>query len=314
MPGFFTSVARLFKWGDRLILSRRLKSKQAEMIAGSMFLVIILAGCGEAPRDATRKPAYVADNSLAMATPSLSGQEEADGSESISGKQKIIYSAQIDLVVKDFSPLASQLQELVEHYGGYVADANINSTHGDRRHGRWQVRIPTDNFNTFLKDVANLGLPENQTQTSQDVTEEFVDLQARINNNKRLETRVLELLENRNAELADVIKVEQELARVRGEIERMEGRLRYLTDRTELTTVTVNAREQKDYVAPQAPTFGGQVGDTWSDSVDSLQSTGQATALFFVRITPWLPVILLAVFVSWFASRKLWRRKSTGEL
>ena len=91
----------------------------------------------------------------------------------------------------------------------------------------------------FLQAVSRLGVPESRHQTAQDVTEEFVDLEARISNKKRLEKRIVELLSSSSGKIKDVIEVERELARVRGEIEQSEGRLRYLTDRTEFTTEVV---------------------------------------------------------------------------
>jgi neutral trehalase len=127
------------------------------------------------------------------------------------------------------------------------------------------VRIPVEKYEEFLLGLEKLGIPEHRTQTAQDVTEEFVDLEARIANKRKLEQRILQLVEDRDGKINDVIDVERELARVREEIERMEGRMRYLSNRAALTTVTITVREEKDYVPPQAPSFTSRIGTAWSE-------------------------------------------------
>jgi hypothetical protein len=221
-------------------------------------------------------------------------------------ERKIIYTATITLVVEDFSKTESAVLELVQRFGGYVAASHVDRTQGDRRSGNWTVRVPVERFNAFLAAAADLGVPENQVTQAQDVSEEFVDLEARLKNKREIERRIVKLLEDRSGDIKDVIAVESELGRVREEIERMEGRLRYLTNRTALTTVTINAREERDYVPPQAPTFTAQIGQTWTGSVDALKSAGKAVTLTAVAITPWLPVVAAPVVVSfWLVRRRL---------
>jgi hypothetical protein len=152
-----------------------------------------------------------------------------------------------------------------------------------------------DRFESFLDAVSELGVPESRGQTAQDVTEEYVDLEARIANKKRLEQRILQLLEDSHGKIKEVLEVERELARVRGEVERMEGRLRYLTNRTELTTVTILAREQRDYVPPEAPTFLFQIRWAWTSSLLALKNFGKGLTLAVVFVFPWLLVILVVV-------------------
>lgn len=219
-------------------------------------------------------------------------------------ERKIIYTATITLVVEDFSKTESAVLALVERFGGYVSASHVDRTQGDHRSGRWVVRIPVARFDAFLAATADLGVPENSSTAAQDVTEEFVDLDARIKTKKEVERRIIKLLEDRSGDIKDVIAVEGELGRVREEIERMEGRLRYLKDRTALTTVTINAREERDYVPPQAPTFTAQIGQTWTGSVDALTKSGKAMTLTVVAITPWLPVLAVPVVMSFWLVRR----------
>ena len=210
--------------------------------------------------------------------------------------RRIIYEAQISLVVKELSEVETQVLALLKQLNGYVAESTIDRTQGEELSGRWRVRIPVEHFDTFLESVSKLGVAENRHQTAQDVTEEFVDLEAQISNKKRLEERIVKLIEDTAGEIKDVIEVERELGRVRGEVEQMEGRLRFLTNRTELTTVTIVAREVQDYVPPQAPTFVNRIQQAWVDSLRALRVFGEQLVVAIVYAFPWI-VVLGAVLV-----------------
>ena len=114
-----------------------------------------------------------------------------------------------------------------------------------------------------MSAVVRLGEVRHNHVGSQDVTEEYFDLEARIRNKREEEKRLLKHLADSTGKLEDILAVEKELSRVRGEAEQMEGRLRYLADRADLTTVTIEANEWKDYKPPVAATFSTQVGRTF---------------------------------------------------
>jgi Tfp pilus assembly protein PilE len=246
--------------------------------------------------------------------------ESAVKSQTVAGEafatmpRKIIYQAEITLVVESVSQTESTITELVKQYGGYVADSTIDRRQGEQLWGHWQVRIPVDKFDTFLDAVSKLGIAESRHQTAQDVTEEFVDLEARIANKKKLEARIVDLLDSTTDKITDVLEVERELARVRGEIEQVEGRLKYLTNRTDLTTVSITAREERDYVPPAAPTFSARIQDAWGGSLVSLQDYGQNAAVAAVYVFPW--VIIVGVLILpplWIVGRRRARLKKPSD-
>lgn len=148
------------------------------------------------------------------------------------------------------------------------------------------VRIPVVQYEEFFLGLEKLGIPEHRTQTAQDVTEEFFDLEARIANKQKLEQRILQLVEDRDGKIKDVIDVERELARVREEIERMEGRLRYLANRAALTTVTIIVREEKDYVPPQGPSFTSRIDTAWTNSTQNVSEFGKNVVVISVAFSP----------------------------
>jgi uncharacterized coiled-coil protein SlyX len=171
------------------------------------------------------------------------------------------------------------------------------------------VRVPVEQFEPFLAAVEKLGVAERRHQTAQDVTAEFVDLGAQIANKKRLEERIVELLKNSPGQIKDVIDVERELARVRGEIEQMEGRLRYLTNRTDFTMVSIAAREEHDYVPPAAPSFASEIRQSWSESLHSLREFGQRTVIATVAAFPWIVVVSILAVPAWCVGRRIVTRR-----
>ena len=161
----------------------------------------------------------------------------------------------------------------------------------------WRVRVPVAHFEAFASAVARLGEVRRNHVGSQDVTEEYVDLEARIRNKREEEKRLLKHLADSTGKLEDILAVEKELSRVRGEAEQMEGRLRFLADRADLSTVTIEASEWKDYKPPVPATFQTRVGRTFFLSVETLFEFGKALALFLVALAPWLPLIIIGLFV-----------------
>jgi uncharacterized coiled-coil protein SlyX len=223
-------------------------------------------------------------------------------------KRKIIYDTQLTLIVEDISATEQQISDLVKELEGYIAEASVDRTEGENITGRWRLRIPVAKFDAFLAAASKLGVVENRTQTTQDVTEQFVDLEAQIANKKKLEERIVKLLEDTAAQLKDVIEVERELARVRGEVEQMEGRLRYLTNRTDLASVSITARVEKNYVPEAAPELEKRMQTAWEGSLEKLKTFGEQVLVAAVYAAPWMAVvIILLVPACWYISRR--RRK-----
>lgn len=207
-------------------------------------------------------------------------------------ERKIIYTSEIQVQVEDLDAAAEKLAPLIEKYEGYVASQQIEGQPGWQRTGTWKIRIPVTAFEQFRADLKELGYLERDALNSQDVTEEYVDVERRIGNLKRTETRLLEHLDKSTDELKDILAVEKELSRVREEVERYEGRLQLLKNLTSMTTVTLTLIERESYDPAEAPTFRTQIGQTFSDSWGALVDLGQGVVLFMVGLVPWLPILI----------------------
>jgi len=286
-------------------------------LAGLFCLCLLAVGCGAERRydvasEATAEAAPASTGSLPTAYYTQTDKGAADASAAPADvKPRIIYTADAHLVVEDFAAAEEKLRKLVDEVGGYLATAREDRSSGSSRHGTWGVRVPVTKFEPFLASLDSIGFVESRNQTSEDVTMEYVDVEARISNLKRLEDRYVTLLAEQTGKLEDVLKVEQELARVRGEIEQSQGRLRFLTNKTDFSTVTVTIREQKDYVPPKAPTFGERIATTWGESLAALRRAGELAVLAAVALTPWAVVALVPVLAVALTIRLALRRKRT---
>jgi hypothetical protein len=294
------------------------------------LLSLIPPGCGEAsPRSAaffSEQPSAVADR----ATAEVSGPRyetieapEPDSMAMMEGMmgarssalaiqdapsidvdaapmaRKIIYDAQIDLIVEELDPAADQVAALVEEHDGYIADQDLSGSPGSRRSGNWKLRVPVERFEDLVRALLGLGELQRNRRSSQDVTEQFYDTEARLRNKKVEESTLLEILEERGGKLEDVLKVEVELSRVRGEIEQLEGRLRVLESLSSLATITLVVTEREDFEppAPVAPSFGTKIARQWASSIDAMRAMGESLVLFSVGLAPWLPIILVVLAV-----------------
>lgn len=262
------------------------------------FCLSLFAGCAaEYSPGAASSESSVKFNAAAAESPDEGANTESTDSSVVDPgiKPRIIYTAEVQVVVEDFAVAANEVVRLVEATKGYVATASLDRRSGSSRYGQWTIRVPVEKFESFLASLDSIGFVESRSQSSQDVTMEYVDVEARIANLKRLEERFVKLLEERTGKLEDVLQVEQELARVRGDIEQAEGRLRYLSNRTNFSTVTLTVREQKDYVPPKAPSFSERISTTWSRSLQALRQAGEITILIIVAVLPWMLVVLVPI-------------------
>ncbi|MGP0068306.1 MAG: DUF4349 domain-containing protein [Isosphaeraceae bacterium] len=209
--------------------------------------------------------------------------------------RKIIYEANIDLLVKSLDATERAVLELIKDHNGFLAESNLAARTGTQRDATWRVRVPVDQFDSFVSAVAKLGEVRTNHVGSQDVTEEFADLEARIRNKQEEEKRLLKHLADSTGKLEDILAVERELSRVRGEVEQMQGRLRFLANRADLSTVTITATEWKDYTPPAPMTFQSQLGHTFFSSLDALIGFGKSMLLLFVALIPWTPLIVIGL-------------------
>ena len=224
--------------------------------------------------------------------------------------RKIIYTGEIHLACESLDIATEKLESRIKSFGGYIGNASHNGNRGAVRESTWMIRLPAEKFDSFIKFAVTIGELQSNSRQAQDVSEEFYDVEARLKNKKIEEARLVELLKKSTGKLSEILTVEKELSRVREEAERIEGRLRFLRNQTDLSTITVTIQEIKNFQPEGPPTVKTQVARTFDSSIDAMKQLGLAALLFVVAVIPWaLPIGL----VIWLIARKSRGPKVTNQ-
>ncbi len=223
--------------------------------------------------------------------------------------RRIVFTGTVRLACESLDRAAAGLEERVRRFGGYVGDASRDGTRGAARRATWTVRVPSDRFDAFLATLPGLGELQSSARTAQDVSEEYYDAEAHVRNKRVEEARLVEMLKRVAGNLDQILRVEGELSRVRGEIEGVEGRLRFLSHQSELSTVTVTMEEAKAFVPAGPPSLRTRVGRTFGGSVDALAELGTGLLLFGVAAAPWVLPLGGAGLVGLAVRRRVVRRR-----
>lgn len=210
----------------------------------------------------------------------------------------IIRTGSATVEVDSLEPAIARVRRLAQQVGGYVANTSMQGGAREARQATLELKVPAPRFDEALSGLTPLGEVESVNVSAQDVGEEFVDVSARVTNARRLEERLLNLLQTRTGRLEDVLAVERELARVREEIERYEGRLRYLRSRVAVSTLTVNLHEPYPVVGdyPGANPVATAFRQAWRNFVGFLAA--------FIASLGFLVPLGAILWVAWLVARR----------
>jgi len=156
----------------------------------------------------------------------------------------IVRTAQIALTTNDFAKTRTAVEEILSRRGGHVGSMNIQTPAGAGRTLQARLRVPTSQLDGFLAEARKLGHVDSESQNGEEVTQQFEDLEARLANARTTEQRMSEILRQRTGKITDVLEVENQIARVRGEIERMQAEQKHLGDRVSFATLDVHVTEE----------------------------------------------------------------------
>jgi uncharacterized protein DUF4349 len=270
------------------------------MVIGLVQAALLMAcedrskGNSQAARDRSEVPSSKAASPVPLGTMGASTVSEREASApspapdqwsraTFDGASRLIVrTGQAGIEVDSLEPSMAELRRIVQRIGGFVADASVQSGRNQLRSATLQLKVPASRFDDLTQGLEPLGRLQFVNVSAEDVSEEFVDLTARVANGRRLEDRLVELLRTRTGKLQDVLSVERELARVREEIERMEGRMRFLKTSAQLSTLSVNLYEPAPIVAshPGRSVIGEAFKTAWRNFVGVL--AGAIASLGFV--------------------------------
>lgn len=247
-------------------LATRAMHSRSTFLLASVTILLIAMACRQAsvaPEEKERGENAALPAAVALAqgfaepgasADALATRERADDRLPSSAQSQttmpsmIIRRGDISVRVDSLDLAIAAVRRLAAALGGFVGDVSMNAGDYEVRRATLVMRIPSARFDEALAGVGPLGKVEHSSVSAEDVGEEFVDVTARIANGRRLESRLVDLLATRTGKLEEVLSVERELARVRGEIERYEGRARFLSARVATSTIAVTVSERAPVV------------------------------------------------------------------
>ena len=212
----------------------------------------------------------------------------------------------LSLVVKDFDSSRASLDAILARHNGYAAGLNVATPQGAARSLQGSLRIPAPQLAAALLELKALGRLEAETQNGEEVTQQHADLVARLKNSRETEQRLQDVLRTRTGKVKEVLEVEEEITRVRGEIEQMEAEQKTLEHRVDFATIDVRVTEEyKAQLTSPAPSVGTQLRNAGINGFRSAAEGVLGIVLFFAESGPtfllWLAILLLP-------ARMLWRR------
>ena len=223
----------------------------------------------------------------------------------------VIRTARLQIVAKDFSRMRPDVESLVSSAGGFIDHMTVTGDTSAARVLRGTLRVPADRMATVLGQLRGMGQVVEDTQGSQDVTDQIVDLDARMASARATEVRLVQLIRDRTGKLSDVLEVERELTRVRLDIERLMAEKTTLDRRVSYTTIDVTITEERKASLDGPLSFATRLRIAAADGLEAALEMLTGMLLFVLRAGPTLILWALALATVWWLARKrLWTNES----
>ncbi|WP_353129130.1 DUF4349 domain-containing protein [Parapedobacter pyrenivorans] len=248
-----------------------------------LLLIVFLSSCGS-----SEKNQLAADESMQAITaeaPATVGDTE----------RKLVKTGSVTFETSSLSETKKQIDAAVKKHNAYIASEQAYTSPSSQNY-TLIVRMPANHFDALLADAtAGVGKFDSKDIGIQDVTEEFVDVQARIRTKKELESRYLELLKKAN-QISEILEIEKQIGELRADIEAAEGRMRYLSNQSEYATLTISYYVSMKPQVEFATKFKQGIATGWDNFMWML-----------VGLVHIWPLILLAILLVWLF--RYWRKK-----
>jgi hypothetical protein len=218
----------------------------------------------------------------------------------------IARTAELKLLVEKLDEAREGMDRILMRYKGYVGQLSVSAENGSARVVIASLRVPADQLDACIAELKKLGHLTQESQTGEEVTQQHLDLGARLKNSRNTEERLNQVLQKHAGKVKDVLDVEKESARVRGEIEQMEAEQQTLEHRVSFATIDLKlAEEYKAQLTTPAPSVAMQLRNA---IVDGFRSAFQSLLALVLFLAESGPTLLLWLMILSFPAWLLWRR------
>jgi hypothetical protein len=225
----------------------------------------------------------------------------------------IARTVSLTIVVKDFSAARSSLDNILARHHGYAAQLTVSTPENAARSFQASLRVPAPELSSALSDFKALGRVENESQSGEEVTQQHTDLVERLKTARDTEERFRAILQQRTGKVEEVLQVEEQIARVRGEIESMEAELKTLEHRVDFATVDLQLTEEYSarLTSPSA-SVSNRMHNAFIAGLSNAAATLLGIVLFLEEYGPvlliWLVILGVPIYFIWRRYRRMHSR------
>lgn len=274
--------------------------------------ILLIAGCGASNQNPDSSMADTSQSQITEIADSKNPNTAPSEKKSAGMAAMMVYQAELSLNVKDLATSQKSLNQLVEKMNGYIVEANSYNQGEENNllNGDFRIRIPNAKFNAFLEETEKLALKvTNRTIQGRDVTEEYIDLEARLASKQVLEKQLLGLMKNAQ-KTSDLLQIAQDVNKVQTEIEQLKGKMKYLKNQSDFATVTIHMTENKAVL----PSLSDNPISTWDKTkqqfMNSIKFMVDSASVLFVVIVGTSPLLL---FISAIIAGIIYWKKRKGK-
>jgi hypothetical protein len=247
-------------------------SRWTAALVGLLLLPLLACAKSDHAANASDEPPSTPAAAAGAATPAPNPLAVPAKGTGVDVARRVIRTADLSIEADSPEVIQQRIAQLADAKGGFVVSADTSRWRGDDGAETTTVnvvfRVPSATFDATLDELRRMGRHvSNEKVTGQDVTEEYVDLEARIRAQRAVEDSYLSILKDAKT-IHDALEVQQKLGEVRTEIERVEGRRRFLENQTSLSTITAHIARRIEAVEANGPGFGHSVRKAGRDAVD----------------------------------------------
>jgi hypothetical protein len=262
--------------------------RRSNPVSRSLSLLLLgtiaLTSCSAAPSSYAPP-----QEQAAPAEPEAAQDSAKSAAQSTAPKPQLIRRAELELEVKDSGPIVKKIRAIVSAAQGDLLNLAEQGQAGDSRSASLTVRIPQAKLDRTLDELSALGNVRRRVITAEDVSTQIIDSDARLRNLKKSEAAVLALLD-RSGNVADILKVSQELSNIREQIEQLTAQITALKTQVAYSTIAIQLTEAIA-LAPTSSQFGDQLGNAWTSASQSVVGFSRGLVILAIWLLAYSPYI-----------------------
>ncbi len=220
-------------------------------------------------------------------------------------KRMVIRTGTMSVEVDKYDETEVKIRDIVNKFSGYITNLNVNG----KKQGTITIRVVSEKYDAMISELSKIGKVMNQNISGKDVTEEYMDSEAKLKTQRELEARLLKLLAEKTAKLIDIVDVEQKLAGVRENIEKTEGRMRYLKDQASYSTLSISVYEPSLLVTSTGGGFFYEMEQSFSKGLAGFTKVLSGMITIVIALIPVLVILGLIYIVV----RKILRKRKLAK-